>query len=504
MGRTGLRRLCAAVLAGVLGVCPGAVDDAPDGPRQQMVVHTIGAADPGALVERVGGEVVARLDAVGVVIATLTARQQAVLGPDVEVVPASSRALLADDDGEEEDEVDDEVTWDPEDDPGSLLGVAVQVGADELWDEGTLGEGIDVAVVDSGVAVGGQLPASAVQAGAAFGPDQPGPDRALSDPLGHGTHVAGIIAGRSVEEEGEDGRWGLAPRSRIISVVAAGPDGTADLGHVLSAIDWVITNQRTDGRNIRVLNLSMAADPADRPTEDILAHAVTLAWDAGIVVVAAAGNDGPGRLASPGYEPRILTVGALDHRGTTSPGDDRPLASSSGTLDGVDRPDLWAPGRSVVAALAPGSAPAQDPDAARVGADMVRGTGTSQATAVVSGAAALLLSDRPELSPDQVAALLHRTAGSLAVDGVTVQRARIDLEAAAEASTPPDVPSPITSVVQGWSAADESTWDTVGGEDPHAGDAGWVGARWVGARWVGARWVGARWVGARWVVTAWE
>lgn len=414
--------------------------------------------------------------------------------------------------------------YDAEDDPASMYRAAKGIKATRLWEQGITGQGIDVALIDTGVRPTLVLSRDSLLAGPSFaaseddGPGGPPYGRrdtlppSLRDPDGHGTHLAAIIAGSSggPETYGDTHAFtGIAPDARIVSVRVGEEDGNASLEQVVRAIEWVIENRNTDGRNIRVLNLSLAADPAETPTQDILAHAVTLAWDAGIVVVAAAGNDGGGhRLASPAYEPRIISVGALDHADSTKAGDARPDGSSSGTTEGRERPDIWAPGRSIPSALARGSAVQDDGEAVRLGDTLVRGSGTSQATAVVSGAAALLLSAHPELTPDQVAGLLHAGAEPIEVDGEEVPRARLDLDESVDVIDEEDGVhrnrSPITRIVAGYSAADPDTWNLEGGEDVHAGDAEYVGARWVGARWVGARWVGARWVGARWVMEGWE
>ncbi|AXV09030.1 alkaline serine protease [Euzebya pacifica] len=411
-----------------------------------------------------------------------------------------------------------------DEDPASMHRAASGIRATRLWNRGITGQGIDVALIDTGVRPTPVLSRDALLAGPSFAaPEAERPSgppygrrdtlpESLRDPDGHGTHLAAIIAGSSGGPETYGDRTaftGIAPDARIVSVRVGQEDGNASLDQVVSAIEWVIENRNTDGRNIRVLNLSLAADPADSPTDDILAHAVTLAWDAGIVVVAAAGNDGGGhRLASPAYEPRIISVGALDHADSTKAGDAQPDPSSSGTTRGRERPDIWAPGRSIPSAIALGSAVADNAEAVRLGDTLVRGSGTSQATAVVSGAAALVLSAHPELTPDEVAGLLHAGAEPIEVDGEDVPNARLDLdESLDDVDDDDDIrrdTSPITRIVAGYSAADPDTWNLGGGEDVHAGDPEYVGARWVGARWVGARWVGARWVGARWVMEGWE
>src|SRR5438128_12161534 len=138
-----------------------------------------------------------------------------------------------------------------------------------------------------------------------------------------------------------------------------------------------------------------------------MAAAVEIAWRRGLVVVAAAGNSGPAQdtTASPGIDPYVITVGAIDDHGTISPRDDtRAPFSAWGTADSNAKPDLVAPGRRIVSLRVPGSVlDTLFPDhlvLARNGATYLRLTGTSMATAVVSGAVALLLERRPDLTPD--------------------------------------------------------------------------------------------------------
>jgi len=280
------------------------------------------------------------------------------------------------------------------------------VNADQLWSQGTTGRGVTVAVLDSGVAADPDLvqPANRILASVNFA-DQ----RLVSDPGGHGTHVAGIVAGNGGRSDGQF--VGVAPEANIVDVRVLSSTGSGRISSVVRGIEWVLAHQAT--YNIRVLNLSFGAPASTSYRTDPMSAAVEIAWRRGLVVVVAAGNGGPARgtVASPGIDPYAITVGATDDRGTISPRDDTLAPFSSwGSADSNAKPDLVAPGRRIVSIRVPGSALDRlFPDrviTASTGATYIRMSGTSMATPVVSGAVALLLQRRPSLSPDQVKAIL--------------------------------------------------------------------------------------------------
>ncbi len=295
-------------------------------------------------------------------------------------------------------------------DPG--LGAAVypqEVNANQLWSQGTTGRGVTVAVLDSGVAADPDLvsPTSRILASVNFA-DQ----RSVADPGGHGTHVAGIIAGNGTRSAGEF--VGVAPEANIVDVRVLSSTGSGRISSVVRGIEWVLAHRAA--YNIRVMNLSFGAPETTSYRTDPMAAAVEIAWRRGLVVVAAAGNSGPGRdtVASPGIDPYVITVGAADDHGTVTTRDDTFAPFSSwGTADSNAKPDLLAPGRRIVSIRVQGSAiDTLFPDhvvVAHNGSTYLRLSGTSMATPVVSGAVALLLQARPNLSPDQVKALVVGT-----------------------------------------------------------------------------------------------
>jgi serine protease AprX len=269
------------------------------------------------------------------------------------------------------------------------------------------GDGVTVAVLDTGISPAADL-RNAVALRVEFTPGHDGIDR-----FGHGTHIAGIIAGNGGLSSG---RWrGVAPDAQLISVKVAGPDGATDVSVVLAALQWVVANK--DRLGIRVLNLAFGTDATSSYLTDPLDFAVERAWRAGILVVAAAGNRGPasGTISKPGDDPLVLTVGAADVRGTSDRRDDvvAPFSSRGPTADGVAKPDVLAPGTSIVSVRAPGTSADLVSPEARIGTAYFRGTGTSQAAGIVSGIAALLFEADPSLTPDEAKAALVGSSSGL-------------------------------------------------------------------------------------------
>jgi subtilisin family serine protease len=268
---------------------------------------------------------------------------------------------------------------------------------------------VTVAILDSGVAADPDLvqPTNRILASVNFADE-----RISSDPGGHGTHVAGIVAGNGTRSAGEF--VGIAPQANIVDVRVLSSTGGGRISSVVRGIDWVIAHRNT--YNIRVINMSFGAPVTGSYRTDPLSAAVEMAWRRGLVVVAASGNGGPARdtVLTPGIDPYAITVGATDDAGTVSPRDDS-LAwfSAWGTADANAKPDLVAPGRRIVSIRVPGSAlDTLFPDrvvTAHNGSTYLRLSGTSMSTPVVSGAVALLLERRPDLTPDQVKALLIST-----------------------------------------------------------------------------------------------
>ncbi|MDQ1375802.1 MAG: serine protease AprX, partial [Actinomycetota bacterium] len=304
--------------------------------------------------------------------------------------------------------------------PVSMATVANAIGADELWARGVDGAGVGVALIDSGVVpVDGLDGAGKVVNGPDLSFESQAADYRYLDTFGHGTHMAGIVAGR------DSGSFrGVAPGAHLVSLKVASREGAADVSQVIAAIDWVVQHRADPGMNIRVLNLSYGTDGVQDYRADPLAKAVEEAARHGIVVVVSGGNDGSDRpaLTNPATDPYVLAVGAVNLKGTSSVLDDivAPFSSRGSATRSVD---LVAPGVSITSLRDPGSSIDTDHPSSVVQDRFLRGSGTSQAAAVVSGAAALLLDARPDLSADQVKRLLVSTASPLLLTSARAQGA---------------------------------------------------------------------------------
>ena len=406
--------------------------------------------------------------------------------------------------------------------PTSMAAVAQRVtGAADLWDAGVTGRGVDVALVDSGVVpVDGLSDTRKVLHGPdlSFEADDctsggcvPSPARHL-DSFGHGTHMAGIIGGRDSATpspvRGNDSRHflGMAPDARIVSVKVADAAGATDVSQVIAAIDWVVRNRNKNGLNIRVLNLSFGTDGVQPYQLDPLSHAAEVAWHRGIVVVVAAGNGGYGsaKLNNPAYNPWVIAVGASDGQGTDDVEDDV-VPDWSSTGDGTRNPDLVAPGRSVLSLRDPGSLIDATYPSARFGSRFFRGSGTSQAAAVVAGAAALLVQQRPDATPDQVKALLTETAHRLpAAENAAQGAGLLDLSQAAATPTPTARQSWPRATGTGLLEAARGTHHVVLRGQPVTGEVDVAGHRWRGLRWFARLWAGHTWDGHTWDGHTWD
>ena len=263
-------------------------------------------------------------------------------------------------------------------------------------------------------------------------------ERRTDDPYGHGTHVARIAAGNARVSSGA--YLGIAPNANLINLRVLNSQGLGTTSGLLSALDWVLTNRSS--HNIRVVNMSLGAAAVDSYKKDPICKAVRHLVNKGVVVVAAAGNNGVnasgqkvyGQIHSPGIEPSAITVGAANSFGTDSRADDSITTYSSrgptrgystdgnGTrhYDNLIKPDIVAPGNKLIAAesvnnLLVSQNPDLDADVSEIATrKMMRLSGTSMAAPVAAGAAALLLQINPKLTPNMIKAIMMYSAQPLA------------------------------------------------------------------------------------------
>jgi serine protease AprX len=525
------RFVAAALMVSLLAAFTGASATLAGSPTSVIVRSLDGAQDAASnAVRSLGGRIGRRLDIISGFVAVVPSNTIPVLAgtPGVlSVTPNARVRLMGTVDG-----------YDPNwsSPTGSWKRNIEAIKAKELWKAGFLGHGVDVALIDSGVA-----PVDGIKDHLIQGPDlsfdSPAENLRSLDTYGHGTHLAGIIAGRDSsiqpgreDEELDKAFLGVAPRARVVSVKVASASGATDVSQVIAGIDWVVQHRNTDGLNIRVLNLSFGTDGTQSYLLDPLAFAVEVAWRNGIVVVVSVGNSGFGssRLNNPAFDPFVIAVGADNTQGTNDAKDDV-IPSWSARGDATRRPDLVAPGASVVSLRVPGSHLDLANPSALVGTSrFFKGSGTSQAAAVVSGAAALLISQRPNLSPDQVKYLLKSTAVRLPNADLDAQGAGlINLKAAKESFTPlAALVQQVFPVATGLGTLESArgsvhvtdgnvvltgeldifgaTFDTSVWALASLTGNTWSGGSWNGNTWSGNTWSGNTWSGNTWSGNTWS
>ncbi len=364
------------------------------------------------------------------------------------------------------------------------------VQAPKAWSKNATGKGVGIAIIDTGVA--GELAdfrksqsdtGSRVIATAVTNPYATHDE----DDYGHGTHVAGILAGNANNRAGSDtlkGRYvGVAPEANLISVKVSDDEGDATVLDVIYGLQFVV-DFKAD-YNIRVVNLSLESTEAQSYKVDPLDAAAEAAWFNGIVVVAAAGNRGSDADAvsyAPGNDPYVISVGGVDDQGTKNTVDDA-LAdwSSRGTTqDGHAKPDLVAPGSRIVSNLAPDSEFSRLCPTCIVSGQYIRAGGTSMAAPMVAGAAAAMLQVNPSLTPNQVKGtmvalgrkVLATTQSEVSVAAVT--QLGLPITTANAGLTPNDMVDPVTGAID------------------------YTRSRWSRSRWSRSRWSRSRWSRSRW------
>ena len=380
----------------------------------------------------------------------------------------------------------------------------LEVGAPDAWRQlGVTGRGIGVAILDSGIAphpdLAGRIVAS-VDFTSGASPTLVPP----ADPGGHGTHVAGLVAGDGTASGGAYA--GIAPGANLVDVRVITSTGSTTVSTLIAGMQWVLAH-RAD-YNIRVLNLSAGAPVRVSYNDDPLAAAVEILVFAGITVVVSAGNAGPGTstITTPGFDPYVITVGAIDDNGTATLADDAVASwSSQGptAIDGLAKPDLVAPGRRIVSLRSPGSTlDLQLPDRLVAGLDPLvpeyfRLSGTSMAAPVVTGVVALMLERTPTLSPALVKQRLVGTATPLAYGSLyTTGSGLVSAPAAVAAAdqTAAAVAAPVSSGFAG------TVYTSLNGQPLVWRDLGFNGG--VDSR--GVPWSAVNWADITWDVITWE
>jgi serine protease AprX len=359
------------------------------------------------------------------------------------------------------------------------------------------GQGITVAVVDSGISTKNNDfksgTTSHIIAEWSFG--QQG---STNDLHGHGTHVAGILGGNGAAS-GEVYR-GVAPGVNLINLRVSDKDGRSYESDVVNSLQWVYDNK--DRYNIRVVNLSLNSTVAQSYHTSPLSAAVEILWFNGIVVVVSAGNNGTGEgpvtIYPPANDPFVITVGATEDRSTADLWDDNlAVFSAYGTTDdGFAKPDLVAPGRNVIAPLSDKASTVYIAyPLHRVGDAYLRLSGTSMSAPVVSGAVALLLQDEPDLTPDQVKYRLMSTANQdwTGYEAAKAGAGTVDVYAAVYETTTDSanqgiLPSQMLFSGEGSLAVNSVGWNSVGWNSVGWNSVGWNSVGWNSVGWNASTW----------------
>ncbi len=395
---------------------------------------------------------------------------------------------------------------------GALSSPYIQaIGADRLWTEAPAyltGAGVTVAVVDSGITSHPDLRdgnnRSRILASVSFVQDGKSPD----DFYGHGTHVAGLIGGNGKSSSGK--YMGVAPDANLLDVKVTDDHGVGKMSDVVAGLQWVLTNKNS--YNIRIVNLSLNSSVPDSYHTSPLSAAVEILWFNGIVVVVSAGNDGSYKLNSPANDPFVITVGAVDDKGTTTIADDE-LAKFSAyniTEDGFAKPDLVAPGRNLVALLsADDNNLASDyPSNKLTGSEATyyyKMSGTSMASAVVAGAAALLLQDEPTLTPDQVKQRLLSTVKPFSTtQGCATGTGYLDIYAAVKATTTNSANTGFRASRLLWSGTQPVTWNSVSWNSVSWNSVSWNSVSWNSVSWNSVSWNSVSWNSVSWNSVSWN
>jgi serine protease AprX len=385
------------------------------------------------------------------------------------------------------------------------------------------GTGVGIALIDTGVASVPGLPAAQVVNGPDLSFDSQAAHLRYLDEFGHGTHLAGIIVGN----DATTGLKGIAPKAKLTSIKVGAAGGVVDVSQVIAAVNWVVQHRNDDPANpIRIICLAYGTSSGGG-SSDPLWFAMENAYLNGVLPVVAAGNSGStlGRLNNPASNGYMLSVGSADTKGTVSQADDSMSTFSS--IANSRQVDITAPGAGIVSLRVPGSGIDAAFPGARVGENLFRGSGSSQATAVVAGAAALLWQKAPTATPFQIRHWIYTSAKPLT--GTNATKARGNLSVAnALAKGKPNVSisysgssglgsldnargnshvmhnnAKLSGTAYIMGAFSNSSWVTAAKNKTAWQGGVWMGKRLTGDGWTGTSWASKTWAGATWSGTDW-
>jgi serine protease AprX len=372
------------------------------------------------------------------------------------------------------------------------------INADDVWNSSPYrqGQGVTVAVLDSGMNNHDDLEDrwnnSRISASVRFTDN---PNGGTTDRYGHGNHVAGIIGGNGDVSNGK--YIGVAPRVNMINVKITESTGVSRMSDVIAGMQWILDNKTT--HNIKVVNISLNSSLYESYHTSPLCAAAEILWFNGVVVVTSAGNAGTinrAVLHPPANDPFVITVGATDDRGTSTLNDDvvAHYSSYGVTPEGVSKPDIVAPGTNIVSLMNSSAAlRIQYPQNIVAGSagNYFRMSGTSMAAPMVSGAAALLLQDEPNLNPDQVKQRLILTARTFNQPGAGA--GYLDVYAAVHGTTNTMANTGVPASQLLWTGQQANTWNSVN----------WNSVNWNSVNWNSVNWNSVNWNSVNWNSTYW-
>jgi serine protease AprX len=354
------------------------------------------------------------------------------------------------------------------------------------------GQGIGVAILDSGINETSDLNTlvgvNRVLVNVRLNDDQ---NQSPDDGYGHGNHIAGIIGGNGTASTGK--YIGVAPGVNLINVKVSNDDGSARSSRIIAGMQWILQNR--DKYNIRIVNISLNNSNYESYHTSPLSAAAEILWFNNIVVVVSAGNKGNGNLYPPANDPFVITVGAIDDKGTADLSDDTvPNFSAYGTTpEGVTKPDLVAPGVNII-----GLRPNQNSTLSNahplhnVGDSYFRMSGTSMAAPMVTGAIALLLQAEPDLTPDQVKYRLKATATKIQ-DPQKTGAGLLDIQRAINTRTNESANTHLRA----------SNLLTTG-ESPVNSSVSWNSVSWNSVSWNSVSWNSVSWNSVSWNSVSWN
>jgi serine protease AprX len=355
------------------------------------------------------------------------------------------------------------------------------------------GQGISVAVVDSGILNTRDL-SHRIAAKANFNSQA----HNSNDGYGHGTFVAGLVAGDGTDSQGA--YIGIAPKANLLNVRVSDDQGVSLESDVVHGLQWVYENKAR--YNIRVANLSLNSTTAQSSDTSPLDAACEVLWFNGIVVVVSAGNSGSLNIFPPANDPFVVTVGATNDHGTAGIADDTvaPFSAFGITESGVSKPDLVAPGTNLVSLLPSNGRVtiSQQHSANRVNSNYFRMSGTSMAAPIVSGAAAILLQSNPSLTPDQVKNRLKQSADRNllnwpAYNPLTTGSGYLDIYAAVHSASTLSANTGLAASQLLLTGLHPLLWQSVNWDSVNWDSVNWDSVNWDSVNWDSVNWDSDYW-----------